>query len=77
LRALACRAVLDVTDVAGVVAGVDDDGAALDPVSPDQFWLAHGGDDDIGAAHLVGQIRCARMTVGDGCVAPQKQHSHW
>jgi len=50
--------VFDAADVAGVVAGVDDDGAGFDPAALDEFGPTDGCDDDVGVTH-----HAARSTV--------------
>jgi hypothetical protein len=49
-RLLGRGGVFDAADVAGVVAGVDNHGAGLNPVALDEFGAADGGDNDVGLA---------------------------
>lgn len=53
-----------VFDVAGVVAGVDDDRAGLDPGALDQFGAADRGDNDVGLNHYVGEVGGFGVAVG-------------
>ena len=39
-----------------VVPGVDDDGSVLNPLAPDEVWLAHCSNDHLRAADLIGKI---------------------
>jgi hypothetical protein len=43
-------------DVAGAVAGVDDDGSGFDPGTFDEFGLSNCGYDDVGLADDRGQV---------------------
>ena len=54
-----------VADVAVVVAGVDDNRAWFEAVSPDELGLADGCHHDVGACHDLGQAAGVRMAVGD------------
>jgi hypothetical protein len=62
--------VFDVADVAGVVAGVDDDCAGLDPVAFDEFGTADSGDDDVRVTDGAGEIGGFGVAVGDRNVTP-------
>jgi len=48
---------------------VDNDSAGFNHVGGDGIARAGGGDDDIGAARVVGEIFCAGVADGDGGVA--------
>jgi hypothetical protein len=54
--------------VDAVHANIDDDRARLDHVGLDEERLAHGGDNDVGASAMVGDILAARVEDGDGGV---------
>ena len=59
-----------------VDADVDHRRARLDPVAADHLGPADGGDDDVGAAHDVGQVAGSRMGDGDGALSPEQQLRH-
>jgi hypothetical protein len=65
--------VFDVADVAGVVAGVDDDCAGLDPVAFDEFGTADSGDDDVRVTDGAGEIGGFGVAVGDRNVTSSGQ----
>lgn len=70
------RGVLDVTDIAGVVTRVNDNGAGLDPPTTHELWPPDRSDHDICPGHLVGEIGGVRVAVGHCRVSAQQQHPH-
>ena len=74
-RARGRRRRIDVADVARVVAGVDDDGAGLEPVAADEVGVCRRRRRRCRRSRTVrGQVDGARVAVGDGGVAGQQQH---
>ena len=67
---------LDVSHAAGMVAGIDDDGSVANPIGLDELRFADGADEDLGAAHDVGQVFRARMADGDGGIRAEEHHGH-
>lgn len=61
------RTVLDVSDVARVVAGIDDDRALLDPLATDQLETSHG-DHDVSIVDPSRKVTRAGIAVRDGGV---------
>lgn len=47
---------------------VDDDGSGFNPIAFDELGGSSGDDEEIGASDVLGQIACARMAHGDGCI---------
>ena len=59
-----------------VGAHIDHCGAGIDPIGGDEAGLAHGGDNDVGATHDVGEIARFRMANGNGGVGVHEQERH-
>src|ERR1700731_1519675 len=57
-------------------AHIDDRGAGLDPVRFHEAGLAHGGDEDIGAAENIGQVARFGMANRDGGVGVHEEEGH-
>src|SRR3546814_5470549 len=55
---------------------VDHVRAGLDPVALDHLGAAHRGDDNVGAAHLIGQIAGAAMRHRHGAIGAEQQLPH-
>ena len=57
-------------------ADVDNGGAGLDPIGFDVAGLAHGGDDDVRAAHDIGQVARFRMANGHRGIGVHEEKCH-
>jgi len=53
-RSVAGGGVLDVADVAGVVAGVEHDRSGFNPVAADELGFPDSSDDKVGLSYVVG-----------------------
>ena len=70
---IADELVFSVARIDAIDADVDHHSAGLDPVGLDEFRLADGGDQDVGAPRDPRQIAGARMRHGHGGIGSQQQ----